>query len=179
MVANMLSAIILGFRLREPAPGADVSRERAARSLSSLVGACVQGLVADAILVGPAGQSLERVADEAGCDFVETDNPADGVKVALRAARRPQILLLAAGFAVDQAFLEEVGDLYAFGAAPSARVLRAEPNTFVTRLAPRLAEAAGLIGSKADLIAIAAPDVSTFARKLRAADLKCRARSAM
>jgi hypothetical protein len=176
MVASMLSAIILGFSPAGAPPNADVSRERAARSLSSLVGACVQGLVADAILVGPPRLSLERVADEAGCSLIETDRAAEGVTAALRAARRPHVLMLAAGYAVEHGFLEEVGDLFAFGAAPSARILRAEPNSLVTRLAPRLAEPAGVVAPKKDAAAIGAPDIATLARKLRAGDLKCRAR---
>jgi hypothetical protein len=173
---NMLSAIVLVFPSAGQVPDAGAWRERTARSLSSLVGAAVNGLVGDAILVGPPALALESVADEAGCSLIEKGTAREGLAAALAAARRTYVLLLASGYAVERGFLEEAGDIFAYCEAPTARTLRAEPNSLATRLAPRLAEIAGVIAPRAQAAAVGAPDLETLARKLRAADLTCRAR---
>jgi hypothetical protein len=154
-------------------------REGAARSLASLVDACVHGLVADAILVGAPQVSLGGIADEAGCALIETPDAAAGLSAALKAARRDYVFVLAAGYAVDRSFVEELGDLFAFGNMTRARVLRAEPDSLVTRLTPRLAAPVGIMALKTDIAAASAGEVASLVRKLRAVDLRCKARRAL
>ncbi len=62
MCAAMLTAILLAY----DAPAQPLRGDAVARSLASLVEACVQGLVADAALVGAPERGLDRIADDAG-----------------------------------------------------------------------------------------------------------------
>lgn len=168
----MLTAILLAF----DGPARPLRGDAVGRSLASLVEACVQGLVADAVLVGPPERGLDRVADEAGCALVETAKVEDGLARALELARRERIFLLQAGNAVERGFVDEVDDAFAYGPADRALVLRAAPSSLLTRLSPRLAEPVGLIASKASLRAAATADFSRLARTLRCAELSSPAR---
>jgi hypothetical protein len=172
----MLTAIVLG--LDQPGSPLDdaARREKVVRSLASLVDACVHGLVADAIIVGQPRQGLERVADEAGCSLVEAAEARAGLADALCRARHPHVLLLAAGHAVDRGFVEEVSDLLAYGDPVRARLLRAAPESFVTRLAPSLAAPVGIIARKSAAAAAGAADLATLAKRLGAVDLRSKAR---
>jgi hypothetical protein len=175
----MLSAIVLAFSPPGASPDAALLRERVARSLSSLVDACVHGLVADATVVGPAQFSLSDVADEAGCALVETSNAREGLSAALKSARHAHVFMLEAGYAVDRGFVEEMSDLFAFGDVSRARVLRAEPNSLVTRLTPSLAAPVGIMARKAEASAANASDILALAKTLRAVDLASKARRAL
>ncbi len=175
----MLSAIVLAFPPFGAPSDAPLRRERVSRSLSSLVEACVHGLVADAILVGPAELSLEKLADEAGCTLIETRDAKEGLFAALKAARHPHVFLLTAGHAVERSFIEEVGDLFAYGDMTRARLLRAAPNSLLTRLAPGLAEPVGIVVRRAEAASVGASDVKSLSRRTRAIDLKSRARRAI
>lgn len=168
----MLTAIILAH----PAPGAPLRRDAIARSLASLIDSCVQGLVADAVLVGAPRSGLDRLADEAGCMLVESLTAAEGLARALAAARRDQVFLLLAGNAVERGFVDEVNDAFADGAQDRALVLRATPNSLLTRLAPSLSEAVGLIAPKGALRAAASADLARLSKRLRCAELTSRAR---
>ena len=110
-VIDMLTAALIAF----DSPGAPLRREAVARSLGSLVESCVQGLIADALILAAPGRGLDRIADEAGCALIETPHAADGMAQALKAARRDHILLLLAGFAVERGFAEEAQDFFAYG----------------------------------------------------------------
>lgn len=180
----MLTAIVLAFHPPNSRPAGAARGDGVVRSLASLVEACVQGLVADAILVGPPHMGLRRIADEAGCVLVEADDAREGLATALQAARHAHVFLLEAGHAVERGFIDEVGDLLvgdllagdllAYGGA--ARVLRAGPDSLLTRLAPKLARPVGLIAGKQALLAAGLGDVAALARKLRAGELSARAR---
>ncbi|MGD9658469.1 MAG: transposase [Methylocystis sp.] len=167
----MLSAVLIAF----DSPEAPLRREAVARSLGSLIEPCIQGLVADAIIVAQPKRNLERLADEAGCALIEAPCAA-GVAQALKAARRDHVFLLLAGFAVERGFVEEARDFFAYGDQTRARTLRAVPDSFMTRLAPGLARPVGLIATKSALAAADSADFRRLARKLRSADLTSRAR---
>jgi hypothetical protein len=179
IVVVMLSAVVLAF----DRPGARSDRavrgEQLVRSLASLVDACVQGLVADAIVVGPQEQRLGKVADEAGCALIETEDARAGLAEALQTARHAHVFVLAAGHAVERGFVEEVSDLLAYGDPARAHLLRAAPDSFVTRLAPGLAAPVGIVALKSAAVAACAADIASLAKKLRAVDLRSRARRAL
>lgn len=167
----MLSAVLIAF----DSPKAPLRRESVARSLGSLIDSCLQGLVADAIILAEPAQDLNDVADEAGCALIEASR-ADGVAQALKAARRDHVFLLLAGFAVERGFAEEAQDIFAYGDRSRPRTLRLAPNSLMTRLAPGLARPVGLIATKSALVAAGRADFGRLARKLRGADLTTRAR---
>lgn len=168
----MLTALLIAY----DAPAAPLRGDAVARSLASLVEACVQGLVADAALVGAPARGLARIADDAGCGVVESARAADGLAQALAMARQDDILLLLAGYAVERGFVEEVEDLFAYGDRGRARILRLAPHSLLTRLAPQLAAPVGLIAPKRAIAEAGAADLPRLARKLRGADLTTRAR---
>ncbi len=170
-VSKMLSAVVIAF----DSPRAPLRREAVARSLGSLIESCVEGLVADAIIVAERTRDLEGIADEAGCRLIEAPR-ADGVAQALKAARRDHVFLLLAGFAVERGFPEEARDVFAYGDISRPRTLRMAPDSLITRLAPRLARPVGLIATKHALAAVESADFGRLARKLRGADLTTRAR---
>lgn len=172
MHGQMLTAILLAY----DAPARPLRRDAVTRSLASLVDACVQGLVADAVLVGAPGGGLERIADEAGCTLIETTNREEGLKEALDVARQEAALLLLAGNAIERGFIDEVDDAFAYSEGERAFVLRAAPTSLVTRLAPRFAEPVGLIARKSALRAAGSADLGKLAKKLRCVDLKSSAR---
>ncbi|MEK4034006.1 transposase [Methylocystis sp. IM3] len=168
----MLTAVILAHGK----PAAPLRRDAIARSLASLVESCVQGLVADAVLVGAPERGLEAIADEAGCALVETATAEEGLARGLDAARRDRILLLCAGNAVERGFIDEIDDVFVHGAPDTVLVLRLAPHSLLTRLAPRLSEPVGVIAPKSALRAAASADLGRLARKLGCAELSCRAR---
>lgn len=168
----MLSVILLGYDEGEGSQ----RRERIVRSLSSLVDATIQGLVADAVLAGPPNLGLERIADEAGCALVEQESPAGGLAAALTVVRQSDVFLFAAGHAVERGFVEEARDILVFGGLAQARVLKAAPDSFLTRLAPNLGRPVGLLARKQDVMQAGASDFSALARRLRGLDLNARAR---
>jgi hypothetical protein len=171
-VSKMLTAVLIAF----DSPRAPLRREAVARSLASLIESCVQGLVADAVVLASPDRGLDGIADEAGCELIEAPRAVDGVAQALKAARRDHILLLQAGFAVERGFAEEAQDLFAYGDSDRARALRMAPDSLLTRLAPGRARAVGLIATKSALTGAESADFARLARKLRAADLTTRAR---
>ena len=175
----MLSVILLCHAARD-AGGEARRRERVARGLASLVAAAVDGLVGDVTLIGPASAGLGAIADEAGCGLAEHDDPKLALGHALSAARQAHVFLLDAGFAIDRGFIEEARDALAFGGLEPARVLRAAPDGFFTRLAPSLALPVGVIGrtrAVADLVAASAVfHLPTVARRLRGIGLAAHAR---
>lgn len=173
----MLSAIIFATDSIDGPARADFT----ARCLASLIEACVQGVVADAALVGEAGRGFDRIAEDAGCGFIETGSPVEGLRQALATVRRDQIFLLSAGYAVERGFADELKDLFAYGDAGAPRTLRAASTTFATRLFPGLSRPAGVVATREALTGIEAVlDASNgfprLAKKLKGADLSTRAR---
>lgn len=167
----MLSVILLAYETASPiAEG--LLRERVVRSLSSLVDGCVEGLFADAALVGPAELGLGHIADEAGCELIEAPCAQEGLAAALAAARCGDVFALRAGYGVERGFVEEARDALA-GGRPA--VLRAAPDSFLTRLAPSFAAPVGLIARK-ETFRGAGADFVPLARRLRGEDLNSRAR---
>lgn len=168
----MLSAILLAY----DGPNQPLRGDAVGRSLASLVDSCVQGLVADAVLIGAPGRGLVRIADEAGCALVETTDAGAGLSEALALARRDWVLLLRAGNAVERGFVDEVNDAFAYGPADRALVLRAAPTSFLTRLSPRLAEPVGVIAPKDAVRAAGTGDLRRLAKELRCFELSSPAR---
>jgi hypothetical protein len=176
----MLSAVILAFdtpAAAAPRSRQAVEREAIVRTLASLIDACVAGLVADAVLIGPPDSGLGQIADEAGCGLVEAVDARSGLTRALPGLRYGDVLALRAGHALERGFVDELRDALAFGEPGRALVLRAAPSTLLTRLAPRLAEPVGLIARREDFGA--AGDLATLARRLHAEELRTRARRAI
>jgi hypothetical protein len=171
---TMLSVVILAFHeIKSPRGG---TAEAVARSLSSLIDACVQGVVADAVLAGSDAGLLEKLADEAGAERVDAKSAAEGVPLALRMARRPDVFLLRAGHAVDRGFVDEVRDALSYGDLTKPLILRGAPDTVLTRLAPNLAEPVGLVARREALLAAGGCEIAALARRLRGINLESRAR---
>ncbi len=169
----MLSAIIFATDTIDGPARADF----VARSLAALIEACVKGGIADAALIGEPGRNLGRIADDAGCGFIETRDAPEGLRQALAVVRRDQIFLLSAGYAVERGFADELNDLFAYGDPGAPRTLRAASTTFATRLFPGLSAPAGVIAPRRALTpAEDFHDVAGVARKLKGADLATRAR---
>lgn len=169
---RMMTAVLLAY----DAPAGPLRGDAVARSLGSLIEACVEGLVADAVLAGAPARGLDRIADDAGCALVETPRPEEGVVEALARARHERILLLRASYAVERGFVDEVRDIFDYGDRDRPLILRAAPDTLLTRLAPKLAAPAGIIARKAALRGASSADLSRLAKILRGADLVTRAR---
>lgn len=170
-VSMMMSAVLIAFE----SPEAPLRREALVRSLGSLIDSCLQGVVADALILAEPKQELEAVADEAGCALIEAPR-ADGVAQALKTARRDHVFLFLAGFAVERGFAEEAQDIFAYDDKSRPRTLRVAPNSLMTRLAPSLAQPVGLIATKTAFAAAGSASFDRLARKLRGADLTTRAR---
>ena len=147
------------------------------RCLTSLIDACVQGVITDAILVGPGGQLLDRIADDAGCSYIESHDPTQGVREALKLSRNDHVLLLSTNYAVDQSFSEEARDIFANNYRQQAFILRSAPNTLITRLLPRSAAPAGIVAPKEILRSTHyILDIAHLSRKLSSSDFLTRAR---
>jgi hypothetical protein len=170
----MLSAVILAFDAAPVGAREGAAREGIVRTLASLVDACVAGLVADAILIGPPDSGLGLIADEAGCGLVEAVDARSGLARALPGLRYPDVLALRAGHAPERGFVDELRDAHELGDRARAHVLRAAPHSLLTRLAPRLCEPVGLIAPRAAFGA--AGDLAVLAKKLRAGEMATRAR---
>jgi hypothetical protein len=175
----MLSLVLLGFeaaRDDDAGDGAALLRARVVRSLASLVEGAVAGLICDAALAGPIGAGLADIAEEAGCDFIEAPTPAEGLAAALARVRRTEVFLLNAGYAIDRSFIDEARDAAAFGGLAQPRALRLAPESLLTRLAPNLAPAVGVLARKDALAKAHSGDLPTLARRLHARELTVRAR---
>jgi hypothetical protein len=171
----MLSLILL-CHAREPADPAALLRERAARSLASLVEASIAGVIADATLVAAPAPSLADIADEAGGQLVVGTEPSAAFEQALAEARQTDVLLLSAGFCVDRGFVDEAADVAAFGGLKTARMLKVQPESLLTRLAPSLAPPVGLLARKTAISETGAAEIARLARLLRAREMVSRAR---
>ena len=145
----MLSTIV--FCEDEPAdrPGRDLA-EVLARTLASLVTAKVEGLLGDVRIAGPAEKGLGVVTNHAGCNLVEAEDEVAWLRLALQAARGPDVFLLSCGRAPEAGFIEEAGDFLAKNTKDKSRAacLRAAPESFFERIFLSLAPIVGLIASR-------------------------------
>jgi len=146
----MISAVLLSPTLAAAAPDPRAA-EALARSLGSLVRATMEGVVRDAALIGPAADDLAGVADYAGCAYIEADTLSEGLAGALSQTRGDVIFALQGGYAPQNGFIEEAGDLLLEGAAFSGALLRRAPYNLATRLAPNLARPVGLLAHRSAL----------------------------
>jgi hypothetical protein len=151
-------------------------REGVVRSLASLVSCVVEGVIADAALVGPAAAGLDVVADEAGCHLIEAAEARPGLEEALACARCANVFVLAAGCAVEPGFSEAARDALTFGGFDRARVLRLAPDGLLTWLAPSLAQPAGLIARKESFVKARSATPRQLSRELRAGEFVARTR---
>src|SRR3984893_9021201 len=108
----MLSTIVFCEDESASAPGRDLA-EALARTLASLVTAKVEGLIGDVRIAGPARKGLGGVANRAGCALIEAENEACWLRLALQAARGPDVFLLRCGRAPEAGFIEEAADFLA------------------------------------------------------------------
>ena len=159
----MVTAIILS-----PSLGARAERapEAVARSLAALVRASVEGIVREALIVGPAGDMLAEIADHAGCAYVEASSVKEGLARALAQARGEMVFVLEGGYAPLTGFVEEAGDLLRAGDFRGAALRRA-PDTMITRFAPSLARAVGVLAPRAALRDAGPRDLAELIRRLR------------
>jgi hypothetical protein len=149
----MLSTIVCCEDKPASPPGRDLA-EVLARTLASLVTAKVDGLLGDVRIAGPAGKGLGNVANHAGCALIEAENEADWLRLALEAARGPDVFLLRCGRAPEGGFIEEAGNFLAKNTKDKSRAarLRAAPESFLERVFPSLAAIAGLIASRDSML---------------------------
>jgi len=152
--------------------------ETLARTLGSLVGANVEGLLGDVSIAGPADSGLGIVADHAGCALIEGACEEDWLGLALEAARGPDLLLLRSGRAPEAGFIEELSDFLADSSEGfRAARLRAAPETFYERLFPDRAPVAGLIAPREFCLRAPVSRFQTIVHFVRpAATLRARAR---
>jgi len=170
----LLSLVLLSY---DPDLPDAKRREAVARGLASLVPSVIEGLVADAALVGPAGSGLDAIADEAGCLLIEAASAREGLDRALARIRCAELFLLDSGYAVEAGFPDAARDVLAFGGLERARVLRAAPDGLLSRLAPRFAPPAGILARKPAVVRARAATLRGLARELRAAEIASVARA--
>lgn len=169
----MLSAILLAYHW----PSGSLKGETVARCFGSLIEGCVNGVIADAVLVGPPDHFLAKIADEAGCTLVENLDPVAGFREALEQTRYERLLILSTEFGLERGLIEELGDLLSFGDLADSYILHAQPDTLFTRLFPNLAETAGLITTTVMVKKYAhISQPNALAKKLRSKSLTSRAR---
>jgi hypothetical protein len=152
---------------------AERTAEAMARSLAALVSAAVEGIVANVTIAGPREAGLARLADHAGCAFVEGETPLAWLDAALAATRGERLFVLRAGRAPGAGFIEEIQDLPTSATA----LMRDAPEAFLHRLWPGLAPLAGVIIDRPRLGGAAPADLAGLARLARPARvLRTRAR---
>lgn len=159
----MFSALVL---VQSGAQGAPTS-EAVVRTLSALVPAAIEGIVRDVALAAaePTGD-LARIADHAGCEYVDT--PGDGlIGAGLSALKEQRVLLLRAGRVPEHGFARELADLAAYRTEQCALMLDA-PDSFLTRMMPRLSRASGLVAPR-EALKSGRPDVTALAKSLSGA----------
>ncbi len=171
----MLSAIVLSPSLRA---GAKVARapEAVARSLGALVRSAVEGLLRDVAIVGPASDDLAKLADHAGCAFIEASSAQDGLFRAFAQMRAEIAFVLEGGYAPPSGFIEEASDLFREAEHFRGALLRLAPDSLLTRLAPGLARPVGALVVRGGLKGASPRDLDDIIRqaKIRRA-LKVRA----
>lgn len=162
----MVTAVVLSPSLGAAAPD-ERAAEAVARSLCALVRATIEGVVREAVIVGPAEEGLAEIADHAGCDLIEAASAAEGLARAIARARGEIAFVLKGGFAPQSGFVEEAGDLLLAADAFRGALLRRAPDSLLTRLAPQLAEPVGFFAGCAAIRAAAPGDLNQMIRRLK------------
>lgn len=161
----MVTAIVLS-----PSLGASTPHPRAAeavaRSLGSLVRGSVEGILREAIIVGPASDELEKIADHAGCGFIEAHSHQQALTGALAQARYDIAFMLQGGYGPQASFVEETADLLLNAAFPGA-VLRRWPEDFLSRVAPAFSPAVGVLVGRDKLQRATVRNFTQAVRQLR------------
>ena len=161
---RMISAIILA---EDHVADAESRRRAVARSLSALVPLVVGDIVADATIVGRANEDLSTVEQREGCGSEYDDDTSIALKRAAAGSRRDRLLVLRAGYAPDASFADEVVQAIENDAPGTVRIVRAEPITFLQRIAPRLAPAVALVAPRSLFAGVTLPGAVTLARLAR------------
>ena len=157
----MLSAIVIA-----PSGAAMIAT---ARTLASLVPAAINGLVRDVVLCASPSAAIAKLVEHAGCGFAE--NLPDAIAL----ARQDWLLLISAGFAPTEGFMDEAEDFLLQGTGNA--VLRQVPDGLWTRLFPDSAAIAALLIQRRSIAANSVDDFSTLTKKAKPYHtLKARAR---
>jgi hypothetical protein len=156
----MFSALVL---IQQGAKGPP-SSEAVVRTLSALVPAAIEGIVRDLVLASQSrNDDFARIADHAGCEYVHASG-APLVASGLAALKERRVLVVRAGRIPEHGFTGELADLAAYRAQQCALLLDA-PNSFLTRVMPRLARPSGVVAPQ-DALKDAPPDLSSMAKAL-------------
>jgi hypothetical protein len=162
----MVMAVVLSPSLGAAAPD-ERAAEAVARSLGALVRATIEGVVREAVIVGPAGEGLAEISDHAGCALIEATSTAEGLARAVASARSEIAFVLKGGFAPRSGFVEEAADLLLAAEAFRGALLRRAPDSLLTRLAPQFAEPVGFFAGCAKIRAAARGDLNQMIRRLK------------
>ncbi len=171
----MLSAVVLTPDSSGPK---SCPPEAVVRTLAALVPCLTAGVLRDVTLAGHDGlEYLASIADEAGCQLAQVRPGGNALQAGLALVRGGMTLVIPAGWAPEAGFAEEALDLLAHGAG--AWLFRAEPQGFLTRLAPGLSRIVAVIAPLPRLVGQAA-DIAALARSVTpAATLRTRLRRVM
>jgi hypothetical protein len=162
----MISTIVLSPSLRAGRP-VERATEAVARSLAALVRAAMDGFVRDAAIVGPPGEELAELADHAGCAFIEATSVQEGLPIAIGQMRAEVLLVLEGGYAPQNGFPDEAGDLLLEQEAFRGALLKLAPDSLATRLAPALSQPVGALVLRAAAVATAPQDFADLIRRLK------------
>ncbi len=145
----MISALVLADDASFSQPA---SADAVVRSLAALIPATIEGLVRDVSVAGLDGRrELFKIADHAGCELILSADHASLLPEALKASKCDLVFVLKAGFAPNAGYIDEIGDRFQSGRAPSALLMRAEPHSFWTRLMPQFSPVQGIVTQRARL----------------------------
>ena len=143
----MISAIVLASE-SQSAVDVEHAHEVVVRSLVWLVSAVVAGVVRDVILAVPPGLGLSEVADQSGCALVQAEDEAGRLGIAIADARGPRLLILRAGFQLDNRVSEEIDSFVRREPADAAALILAAPETAIQRVFPGRAPVVGMLLTK-------------------------------
>ncbi len=153
--------------------------EALARTLATLIGAAVEGIVRDVIVCdrGSTDQT-HRVAEHAGCHYVDKG----GIAAAVRQAKGEWLLMLEPGARLVEGWIEEVAHHIAKNTVPARFTrYRGDRKPLFSRVfAPPSALAEGLIIRKGQAVALAksAAHAEALARGLASKRLEAEIRPA-
>jgi hypothetical protein len=162
----MISTIVLSPSLRAGRP-VERAPEAVARSLAALVRAAMDGFVRDVAIVGPPGEELSELADHAGCAFIEAASAQEGLPIAIGQMRAETLLVLEGGYAPQNGFADEAGDLLLAQEAFRGALLKLAPDSLATRLAPALSQPVGALVLRQAAAEAAPQDLADLIRRLK------------
>ncbi|MDX7951059.1 hypothetical protein P7D22_07685 [Lichenihabitans sp. Uapishka_5] len=163
----MVSVLVLGSHT---ATGRPSTTADAVRTLAALVPAAVDGVVRDVqLLAAPGDDALDRIADHAGCGFIQEADLATALQTAVARARGAHHLVLLAGVSFDRAFVDEMAGIGTRHAAwvPQGIALKAVESGVFGRVLPRFAPTVGVLTERQQMAAVRANSVAALWRSLR------------